>query len=288
MSIERLCCAALLMASWALAASADIPEEIGQKGRLRVAVYREFPPFSEEEKGIDVDIGSALAAKLGLKAEITTFREGEQVDDDLRNVLWKGHYLWQAALADVMMHVPVDQRLAEKNEKVRIFAPYYAERLVVARNRNRIPNLVTLEVFTSEKIGVVSQTVEDGYLWNSFGGALRPNVVHFGGSQAAAAALRKNEIAAIMGPQTFLEAGLGEDATRFSIAPVATPGLSITGWDIGLAVKADRPELAAALDGAMTELRREGAIQALFVKRGISYLPPRELPGSAPKGAAAR
>ena len=279
-------CVALLMASWAMAASAGVPAEIGEKGRLRVAVYREFPPFSDDEKGIDVDIGKALAAKLGVAAEFTSFKEGERVDDDLRNVVWKGHYLRTEALADVMMHVPVDRWLAQKNEQVRIFAPYYGERLVVARNRNRIPNLVTLDAFTSEKIGVVAQTVEDSYLWNAFGGALRKNVVHFGTSQAAAAALRKNELAAIMGPQTFLEAGLGEDARRFAVAPVATPGLSVTGWDIGLAVKAERKELAAALEQAMADLLKSGAIQALFATRSITYLAPREQVSRASSGSA--
>jgi ABC-type amino acid transport substrate-binding protein len=287
MRTERQACVVLLMTSWAMAASASVPEDIKQKGRLRVAVYHEFAPFSNDEKGVDVDIASALAAKLGVAAEISSFPDAEKVDDDLRNVVWKGHYLLNQPLADVMMHVPVDRRLAEKNEQVKIFAPYYAERLVVARNRNRIPNLVTLQVFTSEKIGVQSDTVEDSYLWNSFGGALRPNVVHFGTMETATAALRKNEIAAVMGRQVFLEAGLGEDAQRFGIAPVSTPGLSITGWDIGLAVKADRPELAAALDQAMAELLKEGAIQAIFAKRGLTYLPPREPRGGAGSGAAA-
>jgi polar amino acid transport system substrate-binding protein len=287
MWIEQRACVVLLMAGWAMLASAGVPEEIKQKGRLRVAVYHEFPPFSDDEKGIDVDVGSALAAKLGVAAEITSFPDAEKVDDDLRNVVWKGHYLRNEPLADVMMHVPVDKRLAEKNEQVKIFAPYYAERLVVARNRARIPNLVTLEVFTSEKIGVQAETVEDSYLWSSFGGALRASVVHFRTMEAAAAALRKNEIAAAMGRQTSLEAGLGDDAKRFGIAPVATPGLSITGWDIGIAVKADRPELAAALDQAMADLFKEGAIQAIFAKRGLTYIPPRE-PGGAATGSPAR
>jgi ABC-type amino acid transport substrate-binding protein len=273
------------MTSWAMAASAAVPDDVKQKGRLRIAVYKEFAPFSNEEKGVDVEIGRALAAKLGVAAEVTSFPDAEKVDDDLRNVIWKGHFLLNQPLADVMMHVPVDKRLAEKNEQVTIFAPYYAERLVVARNRNRIPQLPTLQAFTSEKIGVQATTVEDFYLWNSFGGALRPNVVHFGTMDAATAALRKNEIAAVMGRQVFLEAGLGEDAQRFAIAPVATPGLGITGWEIGLAVKADRPELVAALDQAMAELMKEGAIQAIFAKRGLTYLPPREPRAGAATGS---
>ena len=281
MPTERRACIVLLMATWAATASAGVPEEIQQKGRLRVAVYNDFAPFSENEKGIDVEIGSALAAKLGVKPDLWSFPDAEKVDDDLRNVVWKGHFLWKLPLADVMMHVPVDRHLQGKNEQVKIFAPYYAERLVVARNRNRIPNLVTLDVFASEKIGVQAETIEDSYLWNAFGGALRKSLVHYPTAAEAAKALRQNEIAAVMGRQTVLEAVLGDDAKNFGIAPVSTPGLSITGWDIGLAVKADRPELVAALDGAMSELMKEGKIQAIFKQRGLTWLPPREAQGSA-------
>jgi hypothetical protein len=80
-----------------------------------------------------------------MTAEIMSFKDGETVDDDLRNVIWKGHFLWNQPLADVMMHVPVDRDLARKNGMVTILAPYFSEQLVVARNRNRVPQLVTLD-----------------------------------------------------------------------------------------------------------------------------------------------
>ena len=63
------------------------------EGGLRIAVYTEHAPFSDEGKGVDVDLGNALAAKLALPAEIIPFKDGESVDDDLRNMVWKGYYL---------------------------------------------------------------------------------------------------------------------------------------------------------------------------------------------------
>jgi len=156
----------VLAAALALASAAPAAEspEAGQSGQLRVAVYTEHAPFSDEGKGVDVEVGNALAAKLGLPAEIIPFKDGESVDDDLRNIVWKGHYLWKGKLADVMMHVPVDPDLARKNPQVRIVAPYFRERLVVARSKSRIPRLETFEVFTREKIGVQFNTIEDHYL----------------------------------------------------------------------------------------------------------------------------
>lgn len=264
----------LLLAVLGRPASAATFEEIARGGVLHVAVYRDFAPFADEGKGIDVEVGQALAARLGLKAEVKAYPDADSVDGDLRNILWRGHPLWRERLADVMMHVPVDEYLKSKNEQVRILAPYFRERLVVARNRNRIPQLPTLEVFTREKIGVAAETLEDHYLVTSFGGLLRPNVVHFASVRDAALALRKNEIPAAMGRQTILEAGLGEDAPRFEIGPVATPGMAVSGWDLGVAVKADNPELAAALDKAMAGLRQDGTIERAFKSRGLSYRAP--------------
>ena len=266
--------AALATGSMSGAASGAPLPEIRETKRLRVAVYTEFAPFADDGQGVDVEVGKALAEKLGAAAEISSFKAAENMNDDLRNVVWKGHYLRKEPLADVMMHVPVDPVWARKNEQVRILAPYYRERLVVARNRNVIPNLFTLDVFGEEKIGVQFDTLEDNYLFNSFGGRLRQSLVHYPTTLAAAEALKKNEIAAVMGLQSHLEASLGSAAEKFGIAPVATPGLPTTGWDVGVAVKADNPELAAALEKAMAELLEDGTIGRIFTRRGITHAPP--------------
>jgi polar amino acid transport system substrate-binding protein len=264
--------AALALAS-AAAPAAESPGA-GQSGPLRVAVYTEHAPFSDEGKGVDVEVGTALAAKLGLPAEIIPFKDGESVDDDLRNIVWKGHYLWKGKLADVMMHVPVDPDLARKNPQVRIVAPYFRERLVVARSKSRIPRLETFEVFTREKIGVQFNTIEDHYLLRSFGGILRDNVVHFLSVPEAAAALRRGDVAAIMGRRAQIEAALAEGGGDFAVSEPATPGLRPVAWDVGMAVKADDPQLAARIEAAVLDLRMDGSIQRIFAKRGMTYAAP--------------
>jgi ABC-type amino acid transport substrate-binding protein len=273
----RLARSLVALVAWSMAVSAVSAasfEEIKASGRLHVAVYRDYAPFSDGGQGIDVDVANALAEKLGLKAEVKAYPDADSIDGDLRNIIWRGHPLWKERLADVMMHVPVDPYVIQKNEQVRIFAPYFRERLVVARNRVRIPQLPTLQIFTSEKIGVQVETLEDRYLASSFGGLLRENVVHFATLAAATAALMKGEVAAVMGRQTLIEAGLGDQASRFEISTAPAPGIAITGWELGLAVKADNPELAAALEKAMAEFLKEGGIERIFKKRGLSYRAP--------------
>ncbi len=265
------------LAAWAASASAAPAaslDEVKRSGQLHVAVYRDYAPFADQGQGIDVDVANALADKLGVKAEVKGYPDADNIDGDLRNIIWRGHPLWRERLADVMMHVPVDSHVIQKNEQVRIFAPYFRERLVVARNKNRIPNLPTLQIFTSEKIGVEAETVEDRYLVSSFGGLLRENVVHFKTLKEATEALLKGDVSAVMGRQTHIEAGLGKEAYRYEITAAPAPGLATSGWELGLAVKADHADLQAALAQAMTEILKDGTVERIFAKRGLTYRPP--------------
>jgi hypothetical protein len=44
-------------------------------------------------QGIDVDLAAALADTLGMKVTPLPFQADENMDDDLRNMVWQGHYL---------------------------------------------------------------------------------------------------------------------------------------------------------------------------------------------------
>ena len=187
-----------------LPASADALETIRQRGRLRVAVYNDFPPYSMAGgKGIDADIARAIAARLGVTAEVVGYNADEDMNDDLRNMVWKGHYLG-AQPSDVMMHVPVDEYLARSNDKVRIFGAYHRETLALARNPERIPKAptgsaaVALEIFTREKIGVETTSLADSFLLSVLNGRLRENVVHFKTVAEATKAMADGRISAVL------------------------------------------------------------------------------------------
>ena len=268
-----LALAASLLTSFAPVQADEEMDAILKRGRLSFAVYNEFPPYSDNEKGLDVDIAKALAAKLGLKAEIIGFKAGEEMADDLRNMVWKGHYL-RGNPADVMMRVPVDPILAKGNDKVRIFAPYHYEVIGMARVASRIPTpagsaAVALEVFTREKIGVEGESLADSFLLSVLRGRLKENVVHFRSITEAAKALREDSIAAIMAPRGELEGALGGD-TRFVIDEAKLGELNPKGWPVGMAVKAEAADLATALAGALAELQKDGTVAAIFKKHGVT------------------
>lgn len=265
------------LAGSALPAFAVDLETIRQRGRLRIAVYNDFPPYaSAGGKGIDADIGRALAERLGLAAEVVGFTADEDMSDDLRNMVWKGHYLGTAP-ADVMLHVPVDETLAKANDRVRIFGAYHRETVALARNPQRIPPLagsaaVALEVFTREKIGVETTSLADSFLLGVLGGRLRANVAHFKSVADAAAALRDGRVAAVLATRAELEAARQAD-DRFLIERAQFAELKVDGWPLGMAVKADDGELAAALTAALAALQADGTIAAIFRRHGISYQP---------------
>ena len=220
--------AATLAAS--LPARADGLAEIRQRGSLRVAVYNGFTPWSDKGNGIDVELAQALGKQLGLATQVVGYNADEDMDDDLRNMVWKGHYLGQPP-SDVMMHVPVDSYLQGKNDKVKIFGPYHLETIAVARVQ-RIGSIrgsaaTALEVFTREKIGVEGRSLADAFLLGVLNGRLRENVVHFNSVAAAVEKLKAGELAAVMGPRSEIEQALGKDS-RFAGYLLAATGTGST------------------------------------------------------------
>ena len=90
-----------------------------------------MPPFHVAGKGIDVELAQALADALGVKLSLLPLNADENMADDLRNMVWRGHYLGDGP-ADVLMPVPVDRPLMDADPQVSIFAPCYRERIVFA------------------------------------------------------------------------------------------------------------------------------------------------------------
>ncbi|MBX3686981.1 MAG: transporter substrate-binding domain-containing protein [Rhodocyclaceae bacterium] len=275
-SLRALLLAACLAAAGIASSAADVPDT-QTPGRLRVAVYADFPPYSAKGKGIDIEIGKELARRMGMEPEVIEYTADEDMSDDLRNMVWKGHYLGTRP-ADVMLHVPVDKYLADNNEQVRIFAPYHVESLAVARDPRRIPPVTgsaarALEAFTREKIGVETASLADDFLMSVMNGRLRQNVVHFTTVAQAVQAMKQGQIGAVMAARTEVESAVGT-GTAYEISAVSMPELRIKGWALGLAVKAGNDPLAEALGKAMQEIDRDGTLAKIFTDNGVTLQKP--------------
>lgn len=164
LSIPRL--AGLLLAGAALAAplaasAADLLDEVKARGTLRIACEGTYPPFNfKDEKGqltgFDVEIGQALATKLGVKAEFTTTE-------------WSGILAGlQAGKYDVIVN-----QVAATEQRRQIFdfsGPYVMSypQLIVRENERR--KLDTPADLKDKKIGV-GQGSNFAELARSFAGA---------------------------------------------------------------------------------------------------------------------
>lgn len=261
----------LLSTTLVLAQGYDLPQVLA-RGQIRFALYNDFPPFSSDGKGIDVELAEALAAKLGVKMVPLWFDADENMEDDLRNMVWKGHYLGYGP-ADAMMHVPVDRDYMQKNDKVKFFSPYYRERFAIARQLDRLPALESMEPFAREKIGVESGSMPHTILLSADAGKYRENVVQFKSAAEAVGALKAGSVAAVMAQQGELEGGLS-GTSGYAIADAPIGGVKFRNWALGLAVKSGHEDLALALQKAMNELTADGTVRNIFAKYGVQYRGP--------------
>lgn len=245
-------------------------ERIRQRGRLIVAVYNDLPPFHAAGKGIEVELAAALAQSLGVTLSLLPFNADENMNDDLRNVVWKGHYLgWGPA--DVMLHVPVDRVLMQGNPKVSIFSPYWRERIVIARDLAKVPKLDSLEPLRGKPVAAAGQSLAGWLMLGADDGAYRDSLrTQLSQGVEAAELLRKGEVVAACGMSSELESVLGRD-TRFEITPLPVPRAPRDGWVVGMAVKQESADLAAALRDSMEQLAGSGRLKTMFATAGLNW-----------------
>ncbi len=255
-------------------------DKVRASGILKVALYKDNAPYSDgkgqDMTGVDAALAQALATEMGLKLSLLPFDAGEKMNDDLRNMVWRGHYLGYGP-ADVMLHVPVDKFLMVENRQALIFAPYAREVLVVFHALDRLPNLQSgndlqnLPLAAEQGSGAASTLIGFG------GGRLRAQVrMYPSGTQAAEAVIRGDAAAAYLS-RAQAEAALkasGRPAAGFGMTQLTLPGLADNGWPIGMAVKSGNKQLAQALEGALQKLRADGRLLAMYHDRGLTLVAP--------------
>jgi ABC-type amino acid transport substrate-binding protein len=239
---------------------------IRERGSLMVGLYQEMPPFHANGRGIDVELGRALAQAMGLKFSPLPFQAGENMNDDLRNMVWKGHYLgWGPA--DVLLHVPVERALMQANPQVLVLAPYYRERVVLAVQREQLGRIENLSELEGHPVAVAGQSMAGWMMAGALTSGLRTT---FADGVSAAQALRDGQAHAAAGLASELESVLGGDK-RFELQPLPSPRVPPAGWAVGCAIRQDAAELAVTLQEAMQTLQASGRLQALFAEQRVGW-----------------
>jgi ABC-type amino acid transport substrate-binding protein len=266
---------ATLTAAWPALAD-ELPEgalaRVRARGTLSVALYNDDAPFHNAGQGIDVALAQAIAQVLGVKASLLPFDAGENMGDDLRNMVWKGHYLGFGP-ADLMLHVPVDAPLIQATPQARIFAPYYREHVMIARDTTQVAEMPSLDAFKGRRIAVPGQTLAGWLLIGADNGAWRQLLsTQWKDGVDAAQALKRGEVAAAAGNASELQSVLGGDP-RYAIEPLPVPRMR-DGWAVGCAVKASAEDLARAVQQAVNQLTDSGQLAAIFQKANVAWTRP--------------
>jgi ABC-type amino acid transport substrate-binding protein len=272
--LRALCAPFLSLVLLCAAGAAHAADDIATReaGTLKVAVYNELAPFSDKGQGIDADLGTALAARLGLKPSLLPFNAGDDLGDDLRNMVWKGHYLGYGP-ADVMLHVPVDRMLMNANPQVTIFAPYHVETVRLVRSARAIPSFDGLASLAGKRIGVEKVSIAGMVMLGEGNGRFRDQVHIYPSAIEALQQLKGGALDAVLATRSEIESVMRGDPA-FPVQEVGFERLPRAGWAIGMAVRKDNVELARRLQAALNEMAASGELKAIFAKYGVQVVKP--------------
>ncbi len=252
-------------------------DTIIERGWIEFAVYEDFPPFSftsgDEPEGVDIEIGRLIADELGVEPRFKIVAADENVDNDLRNFVWKGP-LVNGDVANVMLHVPYNENLACRNDQVVFTGQYFNERIGIAWDRKAYDDAPTPAYFRYDKVGVENDSLADFYLSSAFGGQVRDQVRRFPDYTQAMAALNEKSFGAVVGPLTQLQFGARDNTAQIDISEDPLPGLALGEWTLGVAVRHTYRQLGYAVDDAIQAGLNDGRIAAIFEKYGLTHRAP--------------
>ena len=254
--------------------------KIRARGTLKVAVYKDNAPFSSgassDMSGLDVALAEALAKQLNLKLALLPFDAGENMNDDLRNMVWKGHYLGYGP-ADVMLNVPVDKYLIQQNRQVTIFSPYMRQVPVLFHDPRKLAQVNDPDELKDHKLAAERGTGAASALMGHHSGMLRSQISLFNSGVDAATAVLHGQVDAAYVLRSQAEAATAQAKARpgeFLISQMSLTGLPEDGWPLGMAIKSGYKDLGQALDVAMKALRENGELLAMFQTRGMTLTAP--------------
>jgi len=251
--------------------------KVRETGILRVAVYGDNRPWSWDDhgtvRGVDADLGQALAAKLGVRADVVAFMPGDDLAADFRNTVWRGGLLG-FRVCDVMLHVPFDHELMLKNDQVAIIAPYYREGFAMVCGNEQSDCEVQPPQLHGRRLAAETASVSDAYLVGGFGGLLRSNVHHYQGGYEAAQAVATGEADAALATRAQVEAMLHDNPGKgLHRRKGPIPAMVSPGWDIAMAVKDNSRTLGDALETIVADMIASGEMAALFATHGVEWHP---------------
>jgi len=187
-------------------------------------------------------------------------------------MVWKGHYLGYGP-ADVMLHVPVDHRLAEANDQVSIIAPYYHDNVRLVISSKKLPDFDGIDSLAGKKIGVDGDSISAMVLLGEQNGKFRDDVKIYRSPIEALEKLKAGDLDAVLAASSEIESVFKGDP-NFPLHELSFARLPRLGWIVGMAVKKENTDLAAKLQSATNELFESGEMSKIFGKYGMKVNKP--------------
>lgn len=272
--------AAAAWAGTAPVAGARPFDDVKESGVLRIAIYRDNAPFSDEVDGklvgIDVDLARAVAAKIGVTPEVRLIDASENVDGDMRLTLWRGD-LAGSALADLMLHVPADKQLEIRNEQVFFTVPYVEQRLAVAYKTDTFEGgFQGVSDLEGRTIAVEGTGPADLLIQFAENGRFRTGAHHFRTFADAAKAFFDGEADVLSGSKAAVEGAIAaRKADGYEVRDLTAQGPIRPRWELCGAVRSNSRDLGYAIGEAMTGLIASGEMKTLFAAHGVSFAAPQ-------------
>ena len=233
--------------------SASTEMKLVKEGKLLIATSPDFPPFENLENGemvgLDIEIGEAVAEKLGLEPEFVSL----QFDSILTAVA-------AGTQADVgISGLTVDP---ERAKTVDFSDSYYVDDLSVAAMKNNADITADNadEALNKEGVVIAVQSGSSGetYVKENYPKA---TVQPYGNSTDAFAALQSGQANAVCTNKAVVERMLANAYTDAQVVKSIA-----TGEEYAVAVAQENKALTAAINKALEELQADGTIDALVAK----------------------
>lgn len=251
-------------------------DAIMERGFIEIGVYEDFAPYSWRDAsgqlvGVDVDLAQLIADELGVELRLIDLPADENVDTDLRNYVWRGHYMGRRVV-NVLMRVPYNRELDYRNELAALTGRYAQERIAIGYRVSDYPDEPPWPgSFMSKTVAVENHSLPDFYLTGLQQGAMNPNITRRRTLPEAIELLRTGEVSAVMGIRARLEHYLRDDPA-FAVESGPLPGLSIGSWPIGIATAFYTARmLSYEVDDILTAAVRDGRVAAIYAAHGLTW-----------------
>ena len=239
-----------------------LPPTIKQAGTLKVGVDLSYPPFGGadggKQAGIDLDVASALAAKLGLS---TTFVDVKP--SDAATALAAGK-------VDVVFSVPYSQESLTRSTLAGSYLSDGPAFFIATESTAAIVPSMTLDTLTAVKIGAQEGSPAFWKLQSEFGAE---SLVGFPTLRDALNGLREGKVGVAAG-DALVAGYIIRDMPTVHFVGQVEPAVPL-----GVAVALDNVALADTVRSTLDGLSADGVLDAIRSK-WVGSLPKLKLPAS--------